>query len=76
MDNSGMENGLNDAPQQIKQATENYRNESDMIAQFIADCITDVGGGSDVSITAKQMHEEYKIWNEENTDGKSPKVGG
>jgi len=65
-----MKNGLNDAPQQIKQATENYRNESDMVAQFIADCITDVGGGSDVSITAKQMHEEYKIWNEENTDGK------
>ena len=52
----------------MKQATESYRNESDVIAQFIADRITDVGG-YDVSITAKQMYEQYKEWHRENADG-------
>ena len=45
------------------------RNESDVIAQFIADRITDVGG-YDISITAKRLYGEYKRWHEDNADGK------
>ena len=62
------ETGLANLPYQVKQAVEDYRNESDVIAQFIADRITDVGG-YDVSITAKQMYEQYKEWHRENADG-------
>ena len=50
-------------------ATEEYRIEEDVVAQFIADCVT-VGGEYEVIITAKQMYERYKEWHEENADGK------
>jgi len=63
------EAGLTNLPYQVKQAVEDYRNESDVIAQFIADRITDVGG-YDISITAKRLYGEYKRWHEDNADGK------
>ena len=61
--------GLTTLPYQVKQAVEDYRNESDVVAQFIADRIN-VVGGYDVSITAKRLYGEFKEWHEDNADGK------
>ena len=56
-------------PEKVMNATEEYRIEEDVVAQFIADCVT-VVGEYEVIITAKQMYERYKEWHEENADGK------
>jgi putative DNA primase/helicase len=60
---------LANPPHQIKQAIENYKNESDVVAQFIADRVS-VVEGYDVLISAKEMYESYKEWHEGNSDGK------
>ena len=62
------EQELSNPPNQIKQATENYRNESDVVAQFVDDCVTIVGENESF-ISAKQIYEEYKNWHDENADG-------
>ncbi|SVD60653.1 uncharacterized protein METZ01_LOCUS413507, partial [marine metagenome] len=62
------EQELSNPPNQVKQATDSYRNESDIVAQFVADCVT-VVGGYEVSMSAKLIYERYKGWHKANEDG-------
>ncbi len=51
------------APEEVKAATEEYREETDTLAAFISErCVE----GTNLSIQAKQLYEPYKNWCEEN----------
>ena len=52
--------GLSDLPPAISQATENYKNESDTVKQFVYDmCVT---GQDEYSIKASELYAKYKEW--------------
>ncbi len=57
--------GLGAPPKAVKDATEAYRKESDVIGEFIADCC-EVGEGRMVSSAA--LRERYEKWASENPE--------
>jgi putative DNA primase/helicase len=52
------EHGL-EAPEEVRQAVLEYRSESDVIADFLADCCVVSEGAF---VTAKRLHEAYVRW--------------
>jgi putative DNA primase/helicase len=55
---SWQERGL-EAPEEVRQATLEYKSESDVIADFMADCCV---ASDSASVTAKRLHEAYVWW--------------
>jgi putative DNA primase/helicase len=58
-------------PQMVKVATEEYRQEEDILAEFIADCLTT---GPEMSARAKDLYKSYEQWAEDNGLEKSGKL--
>jgi putative DNA primase/helicase len=54
--------GLKDRPEMIKKATETYRNDEDVIADFLSECCY---VGDNVRVGVAQLYESYKKWAEE-----------
>ena len=61
--------GLGEPPQRVMNTTEQYRTESDVIAQFVDDCVTKTENYDDI-ITAKRIHQLYQKWHDENAEGR------
>ena len=61
--------GLGEPPQRVVNITKQYRTDSDVVAQFVEDCVTKTENYEHI-ITAKIMHHEYQIWHGENAEGK------
>jgi len=58
--------GLN-PPDKVLRATQEYRNESDFVAQFIEDCIEE---NLDNRVPSKLVYQSFLIWYEENYNEK------
>lgn len=60
-----LNNGLN-APPEVKDATEDYREEMDPIGGFLRDCVTILPPTSDGTeperVTAREMYEAFRAW--------------
>ena len=52
-------------PLEVKVATEDYRKETDIVQQFVADCCD---REKNVRVTSKRLYEAYTGWAEENMD--------
>lgn len=49
-------------PDAVKAATEEYRNDEDVIGRFIETCIKEISGGF---VTGKDVYNTFKLWCEE-----------
>jgi hypothetical protein len=49
-------------PQEVITATQEYRDEEDVIGRFIKDCCVTSKGNSAVRALARDLHETYKNW--------------
>ena len=58
--------GLN-PPDKVLRATQEYRNESDFVAQFIEECIEE---NLDNRVPSKLVYQSFLIWYEENYNEK------
>jgi putative DNA primase/helicase len=59
-------------PQEVLDATESYREESDPIGSFVADCVTRVdppakGQAVEVWVSAREMYQAYLAYSEQNS---------
>jgi putative DNA primase/helicase len=63
-------NGLG-TPAEVTNATEEYRNEMDVLSDFLSECCTE---GKDLNISSKDLYQAYSIWCEENGDQQIKKI--
>lgn len=56
------QNGLGE-PDEVKNATRDYRNEMDVLAQFFTDCCVE---NPSATATSKKLYEAYETWCNEN----------
>jgi putative DNA primase/helicase len=56
------ENGLGE-PEEVKTATQDYRNEMDVLSQFISDCCVE---NASVKTLAKDLYQAYSGWCDSN----------
>lgn len=63
------QNGLGE-PDEVKDATQNYRNEMDILAQFFTDCCVE---NPSATVKTKDLYEAYSNWCENNGETASKK---
>ena len=63
------EEGLG-TPDEVKTATEDYRNEMDVLSEFLSDCCIE---NDSIEVSTKDLYEIYFAWCEKNGDRPLPK---